>query len=334
MIPATTSKETFIGAGDFYLDGTLQGATMEDNLFRVVQEKGAPKINGTPGPVKGLDYISSETAELQVTVLTLSPAILAMAIPGSASVAGAGTAAATTTATTLSGATAVGDTDIDVVDATGLIVGDTIQIGAAGAREFRDITVVATNNLTVDYPLAYAHASADPVLEVTKTTLSADAEVGSTNVKIASVAGLAVGDYLRIGESAEAEVRELTFVGTTGAGGTGVSFVFPTQQRHRSGDNAFELSDEGSTIVKSNAGNVRRIPDSAYHLAELRVPGLGGREIRYRLHDAIVVDNFEVSPSDDPTKPSAPRLTFQARWNEADGATVSPWEIERVGPTA
>lgn len=334
MIPATTSEETFIGAGDLYIDGALQGATMEDNVFRVVQEKGSPKINGSPGPVKGLDYISSETAEIQATVLTLSNEILGLAVPGSTSVAGDSAAAATTTATTLAESVAVGDVTFDLASATGIAVGDTIQIGAAGSREFRDVTVVATDTITVDYPCSIAHASGDPVLEVTKTTLSADAEIGSTNLKVASVTGLAVGDYLRFGESAEYEVRELTFVGTTGAGGTGVSFDFPTTKRHRSGDNAFEQSTSGGSTVKSNAGNVRRLPSSSYHDIELRIPGLEGREIRYRLFDAIVVDNFEVSPSDDPTKPMAPRLTFQARWDEANGATVSPWEIERIGPSA
>lgn len=334
MIPATTAEETFIGAGDLYVDGSLFGPTMEDNVWRVVQEKGSPKINGSPGPVKGLDYVSSETAELQTTVLALSNELLAIAIPGSTSIAGDSAAAATTTAAALDGATAVGDVTFDLVDATGIIVGDTIQIGAAGSREFRDVTVVSTNTITVDFPLALAHASADPVLEVTKTTLSADAEIGSTNLKVASVTGLAVGDYLRFGESAEYEVRKLTFVGTTGAGGTGVSFDFPTAKRHRSGDNAFEQSTSGGSTIKSNVGNVRRLPSSSYHEYELRVPGLDGREIRYRLHDAIVVDNFEVSPSDDPTKPMAPRLTFQARWDEADGATVSPWEIERIGASS
>lgn len=333
MIPATTSAETFIGAGDLYIDDVLQGATMEDNLFRVVQEKGSPKINGTPGPIMGLDYISSETAELEATILTLSDAILGMAVPGSATVAGDSAATTTTTATTLSGAEGIGQTVISVVSAAGFVAGDTMQIGAAGVREFRDVVSVSVNDITIDYPLSKAHASGEAVLEVTKTTLSADAEIGSTNLKIADVSGLAVNDFVRIGESAEYEVRQLTFVGTAGAGGTGVSFAYPTQIRHRSGDNFFEQTTSGGSTIKSDAGNVRRIPTSAYHKIELRVPGLSGREIRYRLIKGIVVDNFEVSPSDDPTKPMAPRLTFQARWNESDGAVVSPWEIERVGAT-
>src|SRR5690349_776810 len=130
MIPATTAEETFIGAGDLYVDGALFGPTMEDNVWRVVQEKGSPKINGSPGPVKGLDYVSSETAELQTTILALSNELLAMAIPGSTSVAGDSAAATTTTAAALDGATAIGDVTFDLVDATGIIVGDTIQIGA------------------------------------------------------------------------------------------------------------------------------------------------------------------------------------------------------------
>lgn len=334
MIPATTSAETFIGAGDLYRDGQLVGPTMEDNVFRVVQEKGSPKINGAPGPIKGLDWITSETAELQVTPISLGAEDLAVAIPGSSSVAGNATAAATTTSATLDGATAVGDSTFDVTSATGLIVGDEIQIGATGSHEFRTITVVATNTLTVDYPLALAHADLDPVLEVTKTTLSADAEVGSTNLKVASVSGLAAGDYVRFGTSAEAEVRLLTFVGTTGSSGTGISFDFPTAQRHRSGDYVFEQTNSGGSTISSNAGNVRRIPSSSYHDYELVVPGANGRELHYRLFNALVTTPFEVTNSDDPSKPAAPRLTIQARWDDSDGATGSPWEIEKVGATS
>jgi hypothetical protein len=60
----------------------------------------------------------------------------------------------------------------------------------------------------------------------TNTTLSAAAAAGATNVKIASVTGLAVGQTLTIDTAGpNPETVTITTVGTSGAGGTGVSFT-------------------------------------------------------------------------------------------------------------
>ena len=63
-------------------------------------------------------------------------------------------------------------------------------------------------------------------LASTTTTLSAAAAVGATNVKLASVTGLVVGGTLTIDSTgANPETVTITTVGTSGAGGTGVSFT-------------------------------------------------------------------------------------------------------------
>jgi hypothetical protein len=103
-VTATTAEEIFIGAGDVYVDDQPVGATMDNNVFRVVQEKGTPDLNGVPGPVLGLDYIESETAELEVTIPELGADKLAFSIPGAVSVVGdaVGVAAGGGASTTLS----------------------------------------------------------------------------------------------------------------------------------------------------------------------------------------------------------------------------------------
>ena len=68
------------------------------------------------------------------------------------------------------------------------------------------------------------------------TTLAAAAPAGSTNVKVASVAGLSAGQNVIL-ENATPTVELATIqnVGTTGSGGTGVTLTAPTAKAHASG---------------------------------------------------------------------------------------------------
>lgn len=337
-VTATTAQEIFIGAGDVYIDGVLAGATMGNNVFRVVQQKGTPELNGVAGPLIGLDYIQSETAELEVTMPELGADKLALAVPGAVSTVGdaIGVAAGAGGAGTLFAGSLAGATNIKVTSVDALAQGDVIQIGAAGAREFRKIVTVGTieggSGLELDVALAKPHTTGDAYVEVVSGALAADAAIGSTNIKVTSVTGLVTNDYLRFGYPGEQEVRRLTAVGTINAGGTGVSFAEPTAFAHRAGDATIEQTNEGATTIASGTGLSRRIPTSAYHEVELRVAGLDGREARFRLLSAIMADNPEFEATDNPANPMAPRLRFQARWNPAT-STVSPWEIDKIGPT-
>lgn len=336
-VTATTAQELFIGAGEVYVDGIAVGATMDSNVFRVTREYYAPELNGTPGPIKGTDYVQSETAELEVTVPELDATKLAYMVPGSLATAGsADGVSAAGGDTTLAADSAIGATNIKVASVTGFTTGDVVQIGATGAHEFRKILTVGTigaggTGIDLEGALTLAHTTGQQVLEVVSSTLAADAPAGSTNLKVAATTGLVVGDYIRFGYPGSQEVRRLTFVGTTGAGGTGVSFNEPTLIDHRSGDYFLEQTNAGSSTVASNSGVSRRLPSTAYHDWELRVNGLDGREVRFSLSDAIMTENAEFEAADDGTL--APRLTLQARWDPA-APTVSPWSIQKIGATA
>jgi hypothetical protein len=332
-VTATTAQELFIGAGEVYVDGLPVGATKDNNVFRVTREYFAPDLNGTPGPIKGTDYVQSETAELEVSIPELDPTKLSHIVPGSVATAGdaQGVAKSGGANTTLAANTSAGATQITVASASGIAIGDILQIGATGSREFRQVAAVAGTTIDLIGALSKAHSSGDPVVEVEATTLAADAPAGSTNLKVASVTGLSVGDYVRFGYPGEQEVRRLTFVGTAGVGGTGVSFFEPTQLAHRSGDMFLEQTSSGASTIASTSGTSRRLPSTAYHEWELRVPGLDGREIRFVLRNAIMTDNAEFEAADDGEL--APRLKLQARWDPAN-ITQSAWEIQKLGPTA
>lgn len=68
---------------------------------------------------------------------------------------------------TLDGAANKGDTDIDVVDATDMIVGDLLdlRLGTQHVHMYRTITVVSTNNLTLDAPIDFDLTNGSEVIE-------------------------------------------------------------------------------------------------------------------------------------------------------------------------
>lgn len=332
MLTASTPGNLIIGAGDVYVDDQAVGATEADNLFRVTQANYHPKLNGIPGPVMGTDYVTEDMAELEVTVPELGTQ-MQYGIPNS--IATPGDAAGTPTGggagdfnTTLAAASVIGATNVKLAAVATLAIGDEIEIGAAGSREFRVVTAVGTAGgagTGVDFlgGLTLPHGLGDAVVRVASTILAQDAPMGSTTLKVASVLGLAIGVFVRFGYPGEEEVRLLTFVGTAGAGGTGIQFGSATNYLHRAGDALMAQTTSGQQSVSSNSGVTRRLPLTAYHKWELRVLGLNGMRI-FTLRHGICIDAYQVDTSDG--KMTAPRLKIQSRWDAAN-PTVSPWSI-------
>ena len=74
------------------------------------------------------------------------------------------------------------------------------------------------------------------VFRTPATSLAAAAAVGDTNVKVASVAGLAAGQNVVLERgTASRELNTITAVGTAGSGGTGVDLATPLTKAHVSG---------------------------------------------------------------------------------------------------
>ena len=70
---------------------------------------------------------------------------------------------------------------------------------------------------------------------ITQTTLSAAANAGDTNIKVGSVTGMVAGGTLTVDTGASAETVTITTVGTSGAGGTGVTFTPALASAHAQG---------------------------------------------------------------------------------------------------
>jgi hypothetical protein len=326
---AIAVNEQFIGAGQIYIDDVLFANTRENNVWRVIQEMGAPRLNSVRGKLRGTDYILSEMAELEITPVELSAQRLPLMIPGAKVTAeqGDGLTASGADSTVATTAIDPGDSIFEIASATGLAAGNVIQVGPSGStREFRRATLVDTVDITVDYPFSFAHAIGEQVLEVLSTTLALDSAAGDTNVKATSVSGLTAGDFTRIGYPSEVEVRKILTVGTGGAGGTGLDLEYALVRSHRVGDDVVEITNEGGSLIE--ASESRRLLVADYHKFELVVPGGGNRSVRFGIRQGIHVGNTEFTAQDSEV-PMGPRLTIQSRINEND-IEESQWYIRRT----
>jgi hypothetical protein len=77
------------------------------------------------------------------------------------------------------------------------------------------------------------------------TTLAAAASIGATNIKVTSVDGVAIGDWVRINVAGVLEEfrQIISPIGTPGPTGTGLSFTTPLTKAHSSGVVVVETSE-------------------------------------------------------------------------------------------
>lgn len=148
---------------------------------------------------------------------------------------------------------------------------------------------------------------------------------GDTQITVTDGTAFAVGQYIRIAGTGINEVRKITAKSTND-----LSFAIPLTYDHP--DAAVVAQVEATGLVdRITSGPDRRLPTSAYHNYEIRIPGLDGREVRFGITDAIASESPEFTATDDENM--KPRITVQGRYS---GATpdVAPWYIDKYGPTA
>ena len=85
-------------------------------------------------------------------------------------------------------------------------------------------------------------------------------------IKVASTSGLAAGDLIVIGTGTTQETRVIRFVGTAGAGGTGIVLTMPLSFSHSS----------GATVGDTGPTSKLRAPDGS-PLSSLRPPAGDGK---------------------------------------------------------
>lgn len=89
-VTASTPANIVIGAGDVYVDGSVVGATQDDNVFRIDREYAVPDLNGTKGALVNTDFIVKSEALMETTIPEISESIMAVMWPGSTSTDGDG----------------------------------------------------------------------------------------------------------------------------------------------------------------------------------------------------------------------------------------------------
>lgn len=78
------------------------------------------------------------------------------------------------------------------------------------------------------------------------TTLASDVAAGATTIVVASATGIADNDYLRIGDTAETEIRQ---VAVSGVSGTTITLTLALARPHDSGDQVREVDGPGGSGV-------------------------------------------------------------------------------------
>jgi hypothetical protein len=97
------------------------------------------------------------------------------------------------------------------------------------------------------------------------TTLAAASAIGDTNVKVTAITNAALGQTIGIDVVAGSlrEYRVITFIGTAGAGGTGIGFRDPLLRAHLNGVAVTQTQGAGKTELAP--GIIRRAPLAAYN---------------------------------------------------------------------
>ncbi|HZC69224.1 MAG TPA: LamG-like jellyroll fold domain-containing protein [Jatrophihabitans sp.] len=229
-------------------------------------------------------------------------------------VANVGTAAGP--ATSLFAPASVGDTSVKVPSTNGFTAGNKILIDTGGSYESPTITSVGTPGSQTS--LADAASSGDTHLQVASvdslvpgdvlrvdngdsseqatiadvgtaagpaTTLAASASAGATNVKLASTAGVVVGNKLLLGTGTNAERATVTGVGT--AAGPATTLVAPASV----GDTNVKVASlngmtVGDPILLDSGGNTETATITG-------IPGGGGAagpRVAGRIGNAVKLD--------------------------------------------
>lgn len=202
----------------------------------------------------------------------------------------------------------------------GMLRGLDYRKGGAASAEFT-LPELSSAKLAVAIPgsvttTGVATDTASPAY--TATTLAAASLIGATNVKVTAITGAAVGQFIRIDVTAGslAEYRQITVVGTAGAGGTGISFADPLLRAHANGVAVVQADGDGRD--KITASPIRRQPLTAYQDWRLSYQAPNGYT-HLELYRAIATsDAVELSGSDDLSKPSGYRVTIESRLDETN----------------
>lgn len=222
MATVITPEELFFGTPvSLTVGGVEAGATTEPPTWEFEVEEYTPEFQGAGGPVKGTKVIRRVRPRVNLRVNEITAEKLAWALGNTTSVQSSTAEVGGGGAGALADAASIGDLTITlgVGEGAGFSVNDFVRIAAVGpTAEYRQVTAIAGDVLTLDRQLAQAHAAATTVTEVEgdgRTTISFRiGRVPSSDYRDVVLVGEGLdGRQMRVelDDCASAENQELSF---------------------------------------------------------------------------------------------------------------------------
>lgn len=307
--------------------GVECGATTGVPKLDLAVTEGAPEFTNAGGPVEGTRGIRKIIPSVEIVVNEITAQKFAWAMPGATATSSASVGQVKAGLdTTLAADPALGATNLKVTSVTTVVVGDFVRVGAAGVAateansEIVEVLTVGTaggagTGLDVQNDagggMRLDHANGAEVKTVTGTRLAAPAAAGAANVKVDSVTGLVIGDFVRVGYLGHYETRVLSAVGTAGAAGTGITFAIPLTRDHALDAWAIKVTAMGGTTIRPVIG---RIASAAYQDLVLTDIGADGRTMIVTLENAVSAESQSLEFGDDPNNPLGLALKFTGHY--------------------
>lgn len=305
-MPTLIDPETmYFGApASLTVGGVEVGATLDAPKVAFDIQKYVPEFKNASGPVKSTVIVRKVIPRIEFTVNELAAAKIAWAMPGVTSAVGTGalTAAGHSFAladdvaagaavikfpgVTLANPSAAADDIIDTVAPHGFVANQRVRFesltGGAGLVVGTDYFVIAANLAATTFQVSLTQGGA-------AVNFTTDITAGVV------IPALVVGQFLRIGDAGETEIRSISAVGTSGAGGTGVTLQAALSRAHDAGDPVVQTVDAGTTIFSWTPG---RVPSASYRDVVAIGPGLDGRLMTVTIKNALSAEPIEI-PFDD-----------------------------------
>lgn len=313
--------------------GVEVGATLEAPKLSFDIEAYTPEFKNAKGPVKDTVIIRKVMPSLEVLVNELTATKMAWAMPGSSSAVGTGAATTDGHSQVLAADSAAGATVIK-------FPGVTLANPSAAADDIID--TVAAHGFTVNQRVRFESLTGGAGLDTVTNYFVIAANLGATTLQVSlTLAGAAVtfttditagvlipayiaGQFLKVGDVGETEIRTIAVggVGTSGSGGTGITFGTALVYAHDAGDAILQVVDAGTSLITWTPG---RVPSASYKDVVAVGPGLDGRIMTVTLFDCLSTEPIEMDLDDEAM--TGLSLKLMAHYDPTT-PTVAPFSVE------
>lgn len=172
--------------------------------------------------------------------------------------------------------------------------------GTKVIRRVRPRVNLRVNEITAEkmaWALGNTTSVVTPIADVgggTVTDLDGATAIGDLTITVTAAAGLAAGDFIRIGAAGPA--AEYRQIAPGGIAGNVLTLDRQLAAAHADATSVTEVQGDGRTTISFRIG---RVPSSDYRDVVLVGEGLDGRQMRVELDDCASSENQELSFADD-----------------------------------